>query len=151
MITIGDAVDELLAELSGWQPERYPVRNREERTILNPHMWHLLFERDGARCWMCHREVAKGAAEIDHLVPRSSFLPADVVLADRSWNLRVACVTCNQRKSNFTVRALPRTVGVTRCCWDCADGDSEPVELTEPAFCGRCGLVSRVPDMSWIL
>ncbi|WP_075201287.1 HNH endonuclease [Leucobacter japonicus] len=150
MITIGDAVDELLAGLTGWEAERYPVRNREERTILDPQMWHLLFERDGSRCWMCHCQVERGAAEIDHLVPRSSFVPANVGMADRSWNLRVACVACNQAKSNFTVSMLPRTVGVTKCCWDCSNNEGS-TDLTEPAFCGRCGVVSRVPDRSWIL
>lgn len=152
MIMAGELVAEYLDQLHSWAPERYPVLNREERVQLDGRLWHLLHERDGGVCWVCQRNVRKGTGEIDHLVPRSSFPPGQVDLADRSWNLRLACVGCNQAKSNFTTPFIPRTVGITARCWDCSDhDDGESVVLTERAYCGTCGFTSAVPGKEWIL
>lgn len=170
-VMIGDLLDDVIEGLKA-ERVRYPVRNREVRVQIDGRTWHLIQERDGGICWMCEKPVAKGAGEIDHLIPRSSFVAADVGLADRSWNLRLACVDCNQAKSNYRVPMLPRTVGVTAKCWDCFEarelGRPDPElllsefdewkefrdpapDLMEHAYCGSCGLVSRVPDRSWVL
>lgn len=149
---LNEVLAEYLDAARDFEPTRYEVRNREERIQLDGRMWHLIHERDGGICWVCERGVPKGTGEIDHLVPRSSFLPGDVDLADRSWNLRLACIGCNQAKSNFRMLVLPRTVGVTGRCWDCTKHDEgERVELTEFAYCGTCGLTSAVPGKDWIL
>ena len=133
-------------------PERLPVRNSEPRVQMDGRKWHLIWERDGGECWICNRHVAKGSGEIDHLVPRSSFEPKDIQLADRSDNLRVACVRCNQRKSNFTMFVLPRTLGVASRCWWCAaTAELEVPDLLVKAYCGHCGIVSDVPDAGWLL
>lgn len=155
MIMVGDLLDDVLADLM--RPlERYEVLNREPRERFDPYMWHLIYERDGYTCWVCQRRVPKGAGEIDHLVPRSSFLPDELSsVADRSWNLRVCCTECNQEKSNFRYSVLPRTFGVTRKCWYCEDGTSgrlgDPRELPVHAYCGSCSIVSRVPNESWVM
>lgn len=170
MITLGDLIDEHLEMLRSFRPERYPVKNREPREPIGARLWHLIHERDGGECWMCHRKVEKGAGEVDHLIPRSAF--NDVREADKSWNLRLACVDCNQAKSNFTVPILPRTFGVTLKCWDCHErrdlgrpdpsidlealadweqGQGPVPELTEIAYCGSCGFMSWVPGKGWIL
>lgn len=149
----GDLITEYLESIETFKPERYPVVNTEPRIPLDPRLWHLIHERDGGMCWVCGAGVAKGAGEIDHLVPRSSFRPDELqTRADRSWNLRLACVRCNQEKSNYTKPFLPRTVGVTLRCWDCGDHpEGARVQLTERAYCGACSIVSWVPDRSWVL
>jgi len=169
MIMLGEVVTDYLERARCFVPERYPVLNREPRVQLDPRLWHLIHERDGGVCWMCGQTVAKGAGEIDHLVPRSSF--TDVVEADRSWNLRQACIRCNQGKSNFRVPVLPRTFGITHRCWDCVErrdlGRPDPElfpegfaewsqdhpapDLSVQAYCGSCGLMSWVPGEEWIL
>ena len=154
MMMVGEVIGDFLKQLSEFVPERYPVRNREPRIQLDGRLWHLIHERDGGVCWVCQRPVVKGEGEIDHLIPRSSFPPDQVEsVADRSWNLRLACVDCNQAKSNFSVFALPRTFGVTLRCWDCTEHDEfqEPVELSVIAHCGSCSFTSRVPDEGWLL
>lgn len=152
MIMVGDLVEEFLDQMREFLPERYPVLNREPRAQLDPRLWHLIHERDGGVCWSCHRAVAKGSGEIDHLVPRSSFAPHELESeADRSWNLRLACVACNQMKSNFSVLELPRTVGITRRCWDCSGMDGGGVELSVPAYCGACGFTVMVPGKEWLI
>ncbi len=167
---VGDLVEEFMTRLREFTPERYPVRNQEPRVQLDPRLWHLIHERDGGLCWLCQRTVAKGTGEIDHLVPRSSFESHEVAtVADRSWNLRLACVACNQEKSNFTVMALPRTFGITNRCPECVDArgphhvdtvlwpfmrDFEELAghaSVVPAYCGSCGYVTRVPGEEWLL
>ena len=152
MKMVGELVNDVIDQLRTFEPVRYPVLNHEPRVQLDPRLWHLIHERDGGECWVCHRRVAKGEGEIDHLIPRSSFLPDEVVtVADRSWNLRLACVACNQAKSNFTVLVLPRTIGITARCWECSGGSGERPVLTTPAYCGACGFTSWVPGEEWIL
>lgn len=147
----GDLIAEYLDKLETFTPERYPVRNHESRVPLDPRLWHLIHERDGGVCWVCEQQVLKGQGEIDHLIPRSSFESHELsTVADRSWNLRLACERCNQEKSNFTMMFLPRTVGVTLRCWDCSNS-SERTELQERAYCGACGFTSAVPGKEWIL
>lgn len=153
MMMAGELIADYLEHLETFVPERYPVLNREPRIQLDPRLWHLIHERDGGVCWVCQKSVAKGTGEIDHLVPRSTFRPEDVIsMADKSWNLRLACVGCNQAKSNYSMPFMPRTVGITLRCWDCSNQDEyERVTLTERAYCGTCGFTSGVPGKEWML
>lgn len=130
-----------------FEPVRYPVLNFEPRREMSLAKWRLIWERDGSTCWACSRLIPVGAGEIDHVIPRSSFGVEDLAVADRSDNLRLACVACNQEKSNYTVPYVPRQVGVTVVCSICA-GEADGAV---PAYCGECGLVSRVPDEGWLL
>lgn len=132
---------------------RAEVRNREPRQPMSGHKWHLIHERDGGHCWSCGVRVAKGHGEVDHLIPRSSFDVVDLRVADRSDNLRLACVPCNQDKSNYVIPWAPTgsTVGVTAACWDCVYVEAvERPEMTVPAYCGRCGH-TWVPGVSWLM
>lgn len=148
-------------------PERHPVLNHEPRVQMGGRKWHLIHERDGGVCWMCSRHVPKGSGEVDHLKPRSAFEVKDLPIADRSDNLKTACIDCNQRKSNFDRPRTPRTVGVTSKCWECSndcgiDPEFDPgayadywadrfkPTMTVAAYCGRCGY-TWVPDKSWLL
>lgn len=144
------------------EPEvvRAPIRNREPREPMGGHKWHLIHERDGGHCWNCGAMVSKGTGEVDHLIPRSSFEPEDLWIADRSDNLRTSCVGCNQGKSNYLIPGAPvgSTPGVTACCWDCwtgprsewDEGDTPRPEMRVPAYCAKCGH-TWVPDESWLL
>lgn len=132
---------------------RAVVRNREPRVQMQAYKWHLIHERDGSHCWACGLFVGKGGGEVDHLIPRSSFEVRDLAVADRSDNLRVACVPCNQGKSNYLIPWAPvgATIGVTATCWDCIYGDRlERPLMTVPAYCGKCGH-TWVPNVSWLL
>lgn len=145
-VDLGAEIDRLLM----FTPTRYPVLNREPREQIGGRKWHLIWERDGGACWMCLRTVPKGSGEIDHVIPRSSFAVGMLKIADRSDNLRVACGPCNQDKSNFTTVFRPRVFGVSSACEVCSNE-----EVIEPglihAYCGRCGLMSRVPNERWLL
>ncbi|WP_181421649.1 HNH endonuclease [Curtobacterium sp. MCBD17_030] len=150
MELIAKSLAEILSEEDP-EPQRAPIRNREPRARLGGHKWHLIYERDGGACWMCGHHVDKGTGEVDHLQPRSSFTPDQLRRADRSDNLRTACVDCNQQKSNYVYAWAPETIGVTAMCWDCQHPEStEYVEMTVPAYCGRCGH-TWVPNESWLL
>lgn len=132
---------------------RGEIRNREPRVQMGGHKWHLIWERDGGHCWSCGAMVGKGGGEVDHLKPRSSFDASELAVADRSDNLRVSCVRCNQSKSNYILPWAPTdsTIGVTSACWDCVYGEKEwRPQMTVPAYCGRCGH-SWVPEADWIL
>lgn len=169
VLMLRDILDGVL-ESAAAEPVRAEVRNREPRVQMGGHKWHLIHERDGGRCWMCGDLVPKGTGEVDHLIPRSSFAADDLHIADRSDNLRTACVGCNQRKSNFLIWWAPVdgvTIGVTAKCWDCAndcgiDPEIDPEgyseywadrwtpQMTVPAYCARCGH-TWVPDAGWLL
>lgn len=132
---------------------RAEIRNREPRAPMLPHKWHLIHERDGGHCWACGVFVGKGYGEVDHLIPRSSFDVCDLAVADRSDNLRLACVPCNQGKSNYLIPWAPvgSTIGVTRACWDCLHEEAEwRPRMTVPAYCGRCGH-TWVPNVGWLM
>lgn len=143
------------------EPERLPVLNSEPRVLMDGRKWHLLWERDGFRCLLCGIYVPKGTGEVDHIVPRSSFAADRLHIADRSDNLQITCVDCNQEKSNYAPTERSSCVGVTSRCWECTVGldddgyhDVETFgdrpEMTVPAYCGRCGF-TWVPDASWLL
>ena len=148
---IGETIDETLAMLAA-PPVRFPVRNREPRAPIEPLKRALIHQRDGGRCLYCG-SPAYGLV-LDHVIPRSSFTVADVVkIGDRSDNLQSACWDCNEHRSNFHHWLRPRP-GVTPACWDCVNAGAEDVPgLPEsvPAYCGRCGVTSVVPDVSWLL
>lgn len=137
---------------------RWPIRNREERLEVPSQKRAIIHARDGGHCRYCPRT---GKLVVDHIIPRSTFPPEDLQIADRSDNLASACWECNEDKSNFE-NEQTKLLGVTVACFYCQHpehrdetGDDDtpqvphPVEI--PAFCGRCGKTSRVPDLTWIL
>jgi hypothetical protein len=116
----------------------------------------MVYERDGGRCLSCERVISLRETHLDHIVPWSAGGP------DRSENLRTLCSACNVARSNFRgdmdwwhAKRLP----VSFHCVGCVHLDSGGYEVCEPfpvypemvpAFCGYCGLVSRIiPE--WIL
>lgn len=140
---------ELLAEPEP-KPRRLPVLNTEPRVQMGGRKWHLIHERDGGRCYICGGFVPKGSGEVDHVIPRSSFEAHDLERADRSDNLRTACVRCNQKKSNYAYDWATGPIGVTSVCWSCLNPDEPQPVMRAPAYCGRCGH-TWVPDERWLL
>lgn len=139
---------------------RWPVRNLEERTPIEPLKRALIHERDGNICRHCGDMHQRGRLVLDHIIPRSAFPPDQLHIADRSDNLISSCWPCNEHKSNYEDDHRKRP-GVTAMCWGCQNPelnreDMEPEELELVpelrviAFCGRCGFTT-VPDLSWIL
>lgn len=135
--------------------DRWPVRNREERTEVGSQKRAIIHARDGHRCRYCPRQ---GLLVVDHIIPRSTFLPEDLGIADRSDNLASACWDCNENKSNFE-HEQTKLLGVTVMCFYCvypeymdeANDLRLPHPVNIPAFCGRCGTTSRVPTLDWII
>lgn len=137
--------------------ERWPVRNREPRTVIDSQKRAIIHARDGGICRLCgtggHRLT------VDHIVPRSAFQAHDMQYADRSDNLVSACWDCNQRKSNYE-SVWTKRLGVVAACWYCLNPgygehdeplDGLPYPVTVPVFCGRCG-ISNVPSVDgWVL
>lgn len=155
---------EILAE--PWHPRRLPRPNREPRVLLPPQKYALLRAARGDWCYLCGDPLEGNRPVVDHVIPRSSFPSGQIDIADRSDNLRMACWSCNEAKSNYDYgeAQLP---GVTIRCWYCrycpydedddwSDGHGEwhrRFRLAQPvtAWCGRCRGYSDVPDHSWIL
>jgi len=160
-----DVLVDVIARLEAG-PVRLPILNNEPREIMSGRKWHLIHERDGEHCRNCGVLTLKGTGEIDHVIPRSSFTVDQLPVADRSDNLRLLCVECNQNKSNFYSGAESCPAGVTSACWECLQGgpdaetDSEAYaeywedrpwpDMTASAYCGRCGYTS-IPDAGWLL
>jgi 5-methylcytosine-specific restriction endonuclease McrA len=141
---------EILAEPEE-PPHRLPVVNRAPRERMSGRKWHLIHERDGGKCWICGAYVPKGTGEVDHVQPRSSFQEADLVIADRSDNLKTTCVPCNQQKSNYVYDWAPNVVGVTDKCWECSNpGVQYDGVMQTNAYCGHCGY-TWVPDDGWLM
>ena len=67
---------------------------RPERKHL-AHYRRFLLEFHGNQCFYCEWNF-NGTAHVDHVIPWC------YVLADRVWNLVLACKTCNADKSNRT-------------------------------------------------
>lgn len=133
--------------------ERWPVRNREERLPIESQKRAIIHERDGNVCRYCGIDTI---LTVDHIIPRSTF-PADQLhIADRSDNLISACWPCNEGKSNYE-RDQRKRLGVVATCWYCQDlsrdeADELPVPVCELVYCGRCGGISRVPEVQgWVL
>ena len=135
------------------EPQRWPVRNREERTEISSQKRAIIHSRDGGLCRYCGDSGMQ--LTVDHIIPRSTFPEDQLHIADRSDNLISACWPCNEGKSNFE-HGQRKYMGVTVACWDCLNHahddeyrDDRPYAeyLT---FCGRCG-ITRVPDLSWII
>jgi hypothetical protein len=136
--------------------ERWPVRNRQERTPIASQKRAIIHERDGNICRYCGAD--RVILTVDHIIPRSAF-PADQLhIADRSDNLISACWSCNEGKSNYE-RDQRKRLGVTLACFYCthpeyAEEDNEvelPYSVRVLVFCGRCG-VSTVPAVEgWVL
>lgn len=149
MLLLRDALPDAIAAI-GRVGVRMPVRNVEERVAFLPIKRAIIYQRDGGCCRYCGTQ-AKDLV-LDHIEPRSFFMPSELHIADRSDNLASACWSCNEAKGN---RDWPRTrvVGVTARCWDCQQHEylEERPWCPVPAFCGRCHQTTTVPDFSWLL
>lgn len=143
--------------------KRMPVNNRVPRVLMSKQKYALILARDGIGCRYCYE--GNEGIEIDHIVPRSAFEADRIDVADRSDNLTVACVPCNQAKSNKNYWYAKRP-GVVPACWDCLnpgpDPENEPEAYDEWSewaaenhrhlvYCGRCGMGAAVPSVSWVL
>jgi hypothetical protein len=147
--------DALARAIDTWQTphERWPVRNREDRTPISSQKRAIIHERDGGTCRLCG--IAGVQLTVDHIIPRSAF-PADQLhIADRSDNLMSACWPCNQDKSNYE-RSQRKRLGVVPACWYCVtpaldEYEQLPYPVTVLVFCGHCG-ISNVPAVAgWVL
>lgn len=133
--------------------ERWPVRNREPRTPVSSQKRAIIHERDGHICRLCG--AYRGQLTVDHIIPRSAFLPEDLHIADRSDNLISACWPCNEVKSNYE-RHQRKRMGVVVACWYCVtppleEGEPLPYDVDKLVYCGRCG-ISNVPEVrGWVL
>lgn len=147
-VSLGDLLD--AAEIPF---ERWPVRNREPRTPISSQKRAIIHARDGHICRLCG--VSGGMLTVDHIIPRSAFLPEDLHVADRSDNLVSACWPCNEAKSNYE-RHQRKRMGVVVACWYCLHPDLDedeqlPYPVEKLVFCGRCG-ISNVPAVEgWVL
>jgi len=146
----------LTRSLKAWETplERWPVRNRQERTPIGSQKRAIIHARDGDCCRMCG--LANVMLTVDHIIPRSTF-PADQLdIADRSDNLISACWPCNEAKSNYE-RPQRKRMGVVVACWYCLtpelDEDERlPYPVDKLVYCGRCGGDSHVPEIAgWVL
>jgi hypothetical protein len=137
--------------------ERWPVRNREPRTVIDSRKRAIIHERDGGICRLCG--TGGHVLTVDHIIPRSTFEARHLPIADRSDNLVSACWDCNQRKSNYE-SIWTKRLGVVVACWYCLNPgygeydeplDGLPYPVSVPVFCGRCG-ISNVPEIAgWVL
>lgn len=155
---ISDGMGDLIREWIGHK-ERWPIRNREERTPINPQKRAIIHARDHDHCAYCPRW---DVLNIDHIVPRTAFWIWDLHIADRSDNLISVCRTCNEEKSNFEHPQRKRP-GVVIACWECLnpwydpddyedEGNDPQPHMKIPAFCGRHGAMTMVPEIKgWII
>lgn len=169
MAMVDDAIAKMrdFIDQMGEPLTRGPILNRLAREQMDGYKWHLIFERDSGFCYICGMPVEKGTGEVDHVRPRSSFPPEEILVADRSDNLRTTHVACNQSKSNYIYEESPRTNGVVASCWECYfdrgfDQDIDPESFAEhrrefprpimtvTAYCAKCG-VTWVPDEGWLM
>lgn len=147
-MALSDMIDRI-----GLPLERWPVRNREDRTPINSQKRAIIHLRDGDICKFCGTDSA--LLTVDHIIPRSAFPADQLEIADRSDNLISACWPCNEAKSNFE-RDQRKRLGVVAACWYCkapelGDDGQLPCPVNTLVFCGRCG-VSHVPDIEgWVL
>lgn len=151
--------DGLDAAIERWkQPlKRWPVRNHEIREPVGSQKRAIIHERDGGRCRYCG--IANEQLVVDHIIPRSTFYPHDLRIADRSDNLQSSCWDCNERRSNYE-SIFTKRIGVVVKCWYCVYPDYEELReeglVSDPppeviVFCGRCG-ISHVPKLEgWVL
>lgn len=147
-MSLGETLDALEVPF-----ERWPVRNREERTPISSQKRAIIHERDGRICRLCG--VSSGMLTVDHIIPRSAFLAEELHVADRSDNLISACWPCNEAKSNYE-RDQRKRMGVVLACWYCLNPDFDederlPYPVDKLVYCGRCG-ISHVPAVDgWVL
>lgn len=133
--------------------ERWPRRNREERTPISSQKRAIIHERDGGICKFCG--VDGVVLTVDHIIPRSAFPADQLEIADRSDNLISACWDCNHTKSNYE-RDQRKRLGIVVACWYCVTPELEedellPYPVDKLVFCGQCG-VSHVPAIEgWVL
>lgn len=154
-VTLSDSLESWVTAKEALRT-RWPVRNREERTEVPSRKRAIIHARDGGHCRYCPRQ---GLLVVDHIIPRSTFLPEDLAIADRSDNLASACWECNEDKSNFE-HEQTKLLGVTIMCFYCVYPDFRdesddsvplPYAVDIPAFCGQCGTTSRVPTLDWVI
>lgn len=151
---ISDFACELMDMISP-SPERWPVVRVGPREPIPWHVRVAVARRDGFCCRICHRDLWRQPAELDHIVPWSAGG------SDDSANLRMLCVPCNQGRSNF--RDWSHRGQATPCTWWCVtcwtgEGDAprrvpavkdvEPIDLDSAppvtdatiwAYCAQCG------------
>ena len=145
----------LARSIEAWSTpyERWPVRNRQERTPISSQKRAIIHLRDGDVCRFCGIDGV--VLTVDHIIPRSAFPADQLEIADRSDNLVSACWPCNEAKSNYE-RDQRKRLGVVAACWYCKDpefddDDRLPYPVDKIVFCGRCG-ISHVPDIDgWVL
>ena len=165
-VTLADGLDETIEELSSPRT-RWPILNNEPREPVSPSKRAIIYQRDGEQCWYCWTGGG-GPLQLDHIIPRSAFPTHQLHIADRSDNLVTACTSCNEEKSNYESSNIKRP-GVVLACWYCQNpwyddekyadlrGQDyadlpEPPEANYPAYCGRHGNTTWVPEIEgWIL
>jgi HNH endonuclease len=112
--------------------ERNPVVRTGERAPISSELRRGIFARDRGRCQLCGGHAPHG--ELDHIVPWSAGG------SDRSSNLRLTCLDCNQQRSNYvTVADAHFALPIARSCQACAwmDGWAGSGDKIE-AFCLTC-------------
>ncbi len=144
-VKLGDALDGLLSDR-----ERLPVLNREPHAAIGKGLRLGLWMRDGGLCWIGGHTAVNPVA--DHVRPRSNW-PAELLrFADRSDNLRLACWTCNETKSNYDYPGGDMPLGITFRCARCnEDYQNVSVGGQVRCFCIHCGMGGVVPSEEYYL
>lgn len=151
MKSVGEIITETLIPQWKQERKRHPVNNHEERLPIESVKRAIIHERDGNRCKYCG--IHSKEMVLDHIIPRSSYFADQLTVADRSDNLQSACWTCNENRSNYETSQRQRP-GVTYACWECRNPDPYPDDYPGgpiPAYCGRHGGITGVPDEGWLL
>lgn len=141
MMPLSGALNEALrAPLA--EHERMSVHNYEPRVSpgRNRDLWAAIISRDGPRCWMCRR--LSDRLVLDHLRPRSNWAADEIALADRSDNLRIACWSCNEEKSNRLIPFDPPLPIV----WTCLSSGYSIGTAVFTAFCAQHRHECTVPS-----
>lgn len=119
--------------------ERHPYIQREERTPLPGAMWWAVVRRDDYTCQWCHmRSTNPEDLEVDHVIPYSAGG------LDHTPNLRVLCVSCNQRRSNFATWEWQRPRPIVASCQGTT---AEASQNRVTVFCVGHGALESVPDL----
>lgn len=123
-----------VAELAAASADRVRsgVVRTGEREPIPSEVRRGVFLRDHGRCQLCGERAE--SAELDHVVPWSAGG------SNRSDNLRVACGTCNAKRSNIAhISDAKRPLPVATSCQVCSFQNHRPG--TGPkveAFCVQC-------------
>ncbi len=66
-------------------------------------MKDYIYKLDGGLCHICGRAVSYSQAVLDHIVPHLAWQMCGVVASEEYWNLRLAHLGCNTRRSNARI------------------------------------------------